>query len=151
MFNLILTIIAIALVVVLIAAGVYYGGISFNGNTIEAEAARYRTEASQIAGAVQLFKAHGNAITSSFTLGDLVDMNYLKTLPEGWSEASDSVVKPLEDIAGEKICFRANAQSGFIFESSESGVEAYSLDPSKGIPRCDKEDMPSGAACCVNP
>jgi hypothetical protein len=152
MFNLITVIIAIALLVVVTAVAVYYGGSIVGDQSTKAQATQYRNEAVQIAGAVTLYKAKGNAITSSFQLQTLVDENYLKSLPEGWEPGQDSIVKPLDinDPAAEGICFMANEQAGFTFLSSESDVSIYSKDTSKAIPKCTKANLPNTVPCCSN-
>ncbi|MGL5159060.1 MAG: hypothetical protein ACRC79_09645, partial [Acinetobacter junii] len=73
MFNIIIAVIAIALIAILTIASMYHGGSAFNDNKIVADAARYRTEATQISSAITLFKSDGNVITDKFVLQDLVD------------------------------------------------------------------------------
>jgi outer membrane PBP1 activator LpoA protein len=53
MFNLIITIISIALVVAMAAAAVYYGGTAFTQGTAKANAATLVTQAQQINGAIE--------------------------------------------------------------------------------------------------
>lgn len=57
MFNLIITIIAIALVVVLTATSVYYGGSAFSEGTADAIAATYINQAQQVQAAAVLYTA----------------------------------------------------------------------------------------------
>lgn len=152
MFNLITVIIAIALVIVVTAVGVYYGGSIVGDQSTKAQATQYRNEAVQIASAVTLYKAKGNSITSDFTLQTLVDEKLLKSLPEGWEPGQDSIIKPLDenDPAAEGICLMANEQAGFNFLGSETDVTPYSKDSSKGIPKCSKANLPNTVPCCSN-
>ena len=57
MFNLIISIIAIALVVALAGASLYYGGDAFSKGSSEAKAATYVNQAQQIQAAATLFRA----------------------------------------------------------------------------------------------
>lgn len=57
MFNLIISIIAIALVVVLAGASLYYGGEAFNKGSEEAKASTYINQAQQVQAAATLYKA----------------------------------------------------------------------------------------------
>ncbi|OXX64915.1 hypothetical protein, partial [Vibrio sp. V15_P4S5T153] len=65
MFNLIISIIAIALVVVLAGASLYYGGDAFNRGSSDAKAATLINQAQQIQAAATLFTAsEGGAPTA---------------------------------------------------------------------------------------
>ena len=57
MFNLIISIIAIALVVALAGASLYYGGDAFSKGSEEAKAATYVNQAQQIQAAATLYRA----------------------------------------------------------------------------------------------
>ena len=159
MFNLIISIIAIALVVVLAVASLYYGGESFSKGRIETEAARYRNEATQIAGAATMFKARGNSIDSNFTLQVLLDDNFLRELPSGW-EPGTGIVKHVLDSAepgSESICYTANKQSGFIFDGSDAGADTvadevvdYTEDANFAIPLCEKAGLDPMVPCCID-
>jgi hypothetical protein len=152
MFNLIISIVAIALIVVLAMASLWHGGTAFNDNKVVADAARYRNEAVQIASAITLFKGDGNEITDAFKLQDLVDKGYLKTLPIGWQPGSNKIMYPLDsgDTAAEHICITAIQQSGYAFDPTDTQVDAYSSDPTIGIPHCDKTGLDPMVPCCVN-
>lgn len=151
MLNLVITIIAIALVVILTATAVYYGGTVTGDQKTKANAAQFRNEAAQIAGAVSLFKAKGNAITTEFSLQDLVDQQYLKTLPDGWEPGQNAIVKRLDpnDPASESICLEANTQASFTFTPGDEFVVAYSQDPTKGLPGCDMPNLAGAVPCCI--
>lgn len=154
MFNLVVTIIAVALVVIITATAVFYGGGAMSDGVVDAEAAKYRNEAAQIAGAVRLYRAQGNEIVSGFKLETLVEKNYLGSLPEGWNPGSDIIMKAIPDTAdgaAEEICYTANKQSNFEFDSTEDSVVAYSQDTTKGIPLCDKPNLETLVPCCIIP
>lgn len=152
MFNLIVAVIAVALIAVLSGAALYYGGSSFTENKVDAEAARIVNEASQINAAILVYQADGNEVTESFKLTDLVSLGYLKGLPVGWTPGDDRAIKPLpeDDPGSERVCYQANVLAGFEFDPIEDDVETFVDDPSQGIPHCDKPDMPPGVPCCVN-
>ena len=80
MFNLIISIIAIALVVVLAGASLYYGGEAFNRGSEDAKASTYVNQAQQVQAAATLFKATtgGNATS----IQQLVDGKYMAGLPK---------------------------------------------------------------------
>ncbi|MCF2901849.1 hypothetical protein L1267_15845 [Pseudoalteromonas sp. OFAV1] len=68
MFSLIISIIAIALVIVLAGASLYYGGDAFNKGTAKGEAAKYVNEAQQIQAAVTMYKVDNkSAIPTGMT------------------------------------------------------------------------------------
>lgn len=152
MFNIIIAVIAIALIAILTIASMYHGGSAFNDNKIIADAARYRTEATQISSAITLFKSDGNEITDKFVLQDLVDKKYLNALPAGWLPGSNKIIMPLDTSsdASEAVCITAIEQSGYNFDPADTKVDAYSKDPKKGIPHCDKPELDPMVPCCVN-
>lgn len=151
MLNIILVIIAIALIGALVITSIWYGGESYSEGKIAAEATRYRTEAQQIAGAVTLYKAQGNEISDAFRLQDLVDLEYLKALPEDWEPGDNKIMRvlPSGNIESENICYVANEQSGFSFSSSEEDVKPYSQNIDKAIPYCNKDDLNRNVPCCI--
>ena len=81
MFNLIISIIAIALVVVLAGASLYYGGDAFNEGSSDAKAATLINQAQQIQASATLFAANeGGAATA---LEDLTENSkYMKSVPQ---------------------------------------------------------------------
>lgn len=80
MFNLIISIIAIALVVVLAGASLYYGGEAFNRGSEEAKASTYINQAQQIQAASVLYKA--NVGGNPDTLDKLVTDHYMAGKPK---------------------------------------------------------------------
>lgn len=81
MFSLIISIFAIAIVVALVAATLYYGGDVSTSGKAEAEVARSINELGQIKAALTTFEVtEGRSATS---LQELVP-TYLSAVPEGW-------------------------------------------------------------------
>lgn len=155
MFNIIIAIIAIALVVIISYATMYYGGDSFNDGKLKAEAARLVNEGSQIASAAMVYRAKGGDLSASdFTLNTLVDAEYLKTVPVNWNPDTDFVIYPVnsnDDPKAETLCYVANSQAGFHFDGAEvAGVVPYSKDTTKGIPLCSLENINPLVACCIS-
>ena len=77
MFSLIISIIAIALVIVLAGASLYYGGDAFNKGTAKGEAAKYVNEAQQLQAAVTMYKVDNKGDVSSVSSTVLKDDGYL--------------------------------------------------------------------------
>lgn len=154
MFNLIISIIAIALVVVLAIASLYYGSDAFNEGKLKAEAAQLRNEGSQIASAAMVYKARGGDLSSvDFTLNTLVEQEYLKKVPENWSPDTDVLIYPIdssEHPKAENLCFVANKQAGFTFDALGPSMSVYSLDTTMGIPQC-IDGLDPMLPCCVVP
>lgn len=86
MFSLIISIVAIALVVALVAATMYHGGDVLTSGRNRADAAAFVTGAQQIAGAAQMFLSlEGSLPTSINGASDatsLVTKGYLATVPD---------------------------------------------------------------------
>ncbi|MBV7542137.1 type II secretion system GspH family protein [Acidovorax sp. sic0104] len=82
MFTLIIAVISIALVVLLAAATMYYGGESLSEGRVQADAAALMNQAQQITGAIELYVADTNS--KDFESFDVLIPNYLTSLPEGW-------------------------------------------------------------------
>ncbi|MGD1524471.1 hypothetical protein [Vibrio owensii] len=79
MFNLIISIIAIALVVALAGASLYYGGAAFNQGNADAKSSTMINQAQQIQSAVLLYKANEGGEPEQ--LSDLLGV-YIKGEPE---------------------------------------------------------------------
>ena len=86
MANLILTVIAIALVAIASLMGAYYGGSAFLNNQSAANASTVLNQAQQIAGAWNAYLAD-NLNTAPATLTALVTNNYLAQIPTAPAEA----------------------------------------------------------------
>ncbi len=149
MSNLIIGIIAIALVVVLSSAGFFYGGKVYSTAKADAEVVKYLNESSQVESAYKMYKSKGNAVTTGFTINTLVDDGYLKSIPEGWGIYSGTLGTP---IAGnlslkEQVCYSANLKSGYDFNDTDNDVYVLSYDETKAIPYCNNAEAKS-APCC---
>lgn len=120
MFNLIITIIAIALVVVLTATSIFYGGEAFSNGAADAIAATFINQAQQVQAAATLFEAqNGGAPTTIAALSP----EFLKTVPVapgvgdlgGWTITGDvahtgSVIGASNDNFGitAEVCAKIN-------------------------------------------
>lgn len=151
MFNMIISIVAIALVVVIAGAGMFYGGDAYTENTVEAEAAKMRNERSQIIAAIEVYKSTGNSVGNGFKFASLIEGGYLKQVPDGWVADIDHAYKPLDlnDPGTMNICFTANEQDHFVFKDSEPDVYPIKMRPGFGVPYCDKEGLESIVPCCI--
>lgn len=81
MFNLIISIIAIVLVVVLTLATMYHGGDTVTRGREEAEVAQAVNEIGQIKAALTAYQAHEGSVPES--MNDLLP-GYLSSAPAGW-------------------------------------------------------------------
>lgn len=145
MFGLIVAVIAIALTLALAGAFLYYGGDIATHSSAKATAAQYRSEASQIAGAITAYKAEGNSVGSDFTLNALVPF-YLKQLPNvDWNISSNRIY--MDDI-DEGVCLAANDSANMSFTPNGSDIIAAASNPNKGIPIC-TESLSPNVPCCV--
>lgn len=122
MFNLIITIISIALVAVLAIATIYYGGTAFTQGSAKAQASTLVSHAQQITAANTLFaNANGGTFSNDLTAGSrLLSENYLSSVPKHPESANayelntdndvTLVVGAAADVA--KICEEVNASAG---------------------------------------
>lgn len=84
MFSLLITVFSIALVVILVAAVMYFGGNeAFSKGKEEAAAAQALNEITQIEGAMFSYQVHEGTFPSELEL--LVDKGHLTQLPNGWA------------------------------------------------------------------
>ncbi|MFS1429402.1 hypothetical protein LMH73_020225 [Vibrio splendidus] len=142
---------------ILSGVGVFFGGEVYKNNQVEAAAARYANESSQILAALVLFESSGSKIDSGFDVNTLVEEDYLTQVPLGWSVKSlstsnGSLAIDIPDRAAgysESVCYALNTNAKFTFSSSEEMVDPYSQDPSFGIPLCGKSDT-DGVPCCIS-
>lgn len=87
MFSLLITVMAIALVIVLVIATMYYGGSdSVSRGRDEALAASGANEITQIQSSLHAYQAIKGEWPES--INDLVDSRMMKSLPKGWGESS---------------------------------------------------------------
>lgn len=155
MINLIITVIAIALVVVLTATTVFYSGDAATSGVMDAEIARYLNEISQFKGAFKLYSAQGNSISSDFEIDNLVERGYLSSIPDNWSQQDNFIgsnisfsVKGPNEAMEQEICSGANEKLGYVFDSSEKDVIQNKNNPDNPIPLCESE-LSNGVPCCV--
>lgn len=129
MFNLVLSVIAVALVLGLALTSVFYGGSIFSDASAKNEAARLMNGAQQIKAALDLYKID-NAGMLPAEIDILTDGVYLKANPDGdWFFGDGYAVNP---VAEEDVCLEVNEKYGF-------------TDP---IPSCDADPYPVKAVCC---
>jgi type II secretory pathway pseudopilin PulG len=135
MFNLIISIIAIALVVVLAGASLYYGGDAFNKGSEEAKASTYINQAQQVQAAATLFKASNGGLPAD--LAQLVTEKYMAGTPklatgEGtWVVDKTNSVVYVEQTTGESaktgmtlaICDTINDNGAGVVSCVETGAD----------------------------
>jgi type II secretory pathway pseudopilin PulG len=118
MFQLIVSVIAIALFAVLAAASIYYGGPAFSNASAKGNVAALINAGQQIAGANALYKV--DATTSAATISDLVS-NYLSAIPTPppfasgtWALDTTSTVAYIGPSANAKaqVCTEVGNQGG---------------------------------------
>ena len=117
MFSLIVSIISIALVAVLAAASIYYGGDAFTKGSAKALASTVVTQAQQISSAHTLYKNDEGGTTAP-TVQALVDGEYLASIPAApakvvpdaatWTVASTSVSVDIDNL---EVCKLINEQA----------------------------------------
>ncbi len=79
MANMILSVIAIALVAIIVVVGVFYGGTMFSSYQAEAQATRLIGEAEHIAGTVSMYANEQHVLPTHLT--DLVEKEYFSEAP----------------------------------------------------------------------
>ncbi len=152
MFNLIITIIAIALVVVLTATSVYYGGSAFSEGSVDAIAATYINQAQQIQAASTLRLAQEGTSTS-----DVADLqgNYLTSIPtapagvwtiaDGYVVATPAVGSSVDGTITADLCDAINeAGSGLV-----QCLEGADVTTALGTPDADLSDAAENATAVV--
>lgn len=117
MFSLIVSIISIALVAVLAAASIYYGGDAFTKGSAKALASTVVAQAQQISSANTLYKNDEGGTTAP-TVQALVDGKYLASIPAApskvvpdraaWTVASTFVSIDIDNI---EVCKLINEQA----------------------------------------
>ena len=132
MFNLIVSVIAIALSAALAAASIYYGGSAFTNSTAKANVTTLVNQGQQIAGAGALYKVD-NAGTPPASLADLTQpddlatgtVNYLQASPvaptfaQGAWETNGSVAYvQIKASAVTNLCAEVEKQNGSLVQNS---------------------------------
>jgi type II secretory pathway pseudopilin PulG len=132
MFSLILTIIAIALVVVLSLAAMYYGGIAVSSSSQKALATQLISETQQIQSAVSLFKVDHDRLP--LTGSELTaDGKYMQAMPKGWEDATAVFKTTGPHGISETTCLDFNKQKNIPF-----------------VPNCSDEAYRRLVVCCVD-
>ncbi len=169
MFSLIISVIAIALVIVLAGAALYYGGDGFNKGTVKGEVAKYKTEAAQIAGALVAYQVDQRGFSEhpnnqnpdgEFGWDDLVDGGYLTVIPSSfqnestgeetirWGVKDNLIILPG---VADNVCLEANRVEGF--PTDQAGVTsidgtAHEIgETGEYVPLC-SETLSSDVPCC---
>lgn len=113
MYNLIITIIAIALTVAATAAAMYYGGDTLSQGRDRADAAAFVTGAQQITGGAQMHAATEGTVPDDVEA--LITAKYLNSLPvvkgDTWAlNTEDRIVTA--NVASPDTCKAINSQAG---------------------------------------
>lgn len=98
MFSLIITVVSIALASALAVSTVYYLSDKVRFARAKVDAAEYMNVGETIKGAINMYRAgNGNAMPE--TIQDLVDTEYLGSVPEGsWVITGDNVTQDNVDV-----------------------------------------------------
>lgn len=111
MFSAIIVIVSIILVVLALAAGVYYGGTSFSSASTQATVDQLANEGSQIKAASLLYQTdHAGATPPD--LATLVTDDYLTSQPANWSVAQGGTQVAYTPVTGTEVCEEFNAKYG---------------------------------------
>lgn len=128
MFNLIITIIAIALIAVLAIATIYYGGSVWSQQETHAHTARILNEGSQIKGAVELYRNdHAGSNPADLAALTADSGHYLKSIPRGDWGFDGSYA--LSDVTEETNCRAVNEKLGYGYIVPTCADEAYLTRP----------------------
>lgn len=136
MFNLIITIISIALVAVLAIATIYYGGSAFTEGSAKAKASTLVAHAQQITAANTLY-ANANGGTATTDISGTLVSSYLTSAPKS-PDAAAYTVTTSNDVSAvmsantSKVCEEVNKSvgladadldtDGFQFPATAAGV-----------------------------
>lgn len=101
MFSLIISIIAIALVVVLAGASLYYGGDAFNKGTSKGEAAKIVNEAQQLQAAFTMYKVDKKGATLAAGIADATSTTGTALLDELGYLAADLSAWDIDTVEGQ--------------------------------------------------
>ncbi len=161
MFSLIISIIAIALVVILAGASLYYGGDAFNNNGVKGEVARYKNEAQQLSAGLTLYLQEHHGFEDGFGWERLVEEGILKSIPSSvMNEAGDATIvswgvkENLIILPGvsDAVCVKANEMEGVqtVFGSAPADYQAM---PTVGadvyVPIC-ADGLDDSIPCCYD-
>ena len=170
MFSIIIAVVSIALVAVLAAAVIYYGGDAFNSGNSRAKAAEIINQAEMIKGAFTAYKVSEGDISINETVCDaangvydgclepLITAKYLTDIPQGakgWYIDGDKSLR--RTVASDfKACAVANFMNGASVPSNPDNKE-LKLDELKAnnlstfrqyIPECSSINGLDKYICC---
>lgn len=139
MFNLITTVICIALLAIMALATIWFGGSVHGDSNAKATYAGHMNAAQQIEGAMKLYQQdHGFLpdLQDDALLEKLVDEKYLNSVPEGgWKVQPGALYRPLYK-PNEKPtisqCAAVNKVAGFDVNNEDVGVNSEY----EGCPPC---------------
>jgi len=137
MANMILTVIAVALVAIIVVVGVFYGGMMFSSYQAEAQASRLISEAEQIAGTVSMYANEQHELPTYLTA--LVEKDYFMETPAKgvntrWKLSKGYAVNAIG--SGTPIhqsCLSARKRWGFDAEKYCADAEAAGCSPSSNV------------------
>ena len=117
MFQLIVTVISIALIAILAVATLWFGGLAFPEGGEKVEFTRIRAGAFQIETALNMYFADNGVYpegASQKILDELVARKYLVSIPTGGSEGGYDVENKqiVRALASEEQCFKLNKMAG---------------------------------------
>ncbi len=133
MSNLIVTVIAIALVGAMTLAAVYYGGSAWMGSQAQADASTISNEAMQVEGAVSVF--HGEVGRYPSDMSELVAREYLMsdTDMRSWEFVQEAALALIgTDARAQNACLEARKKQGLDAEENCEGVMEAGCAPSTG-------------------
>lgn len=136
MFQLIVAVIAIALVAVLAIAAMYYGGDAFNSSSERALYAQYTNEGVQISSAIKVYEAQTGVPTSKFNDAPDGSGGYLKN--KDGATIYDAAYN-FQTLVGTQLLKDKNLQSSaWIIEKGEvrKRIDMSSLETSEQLRRC---------------
>lgn len=140
MFQLLVAVIAIALVVLMVLVGMYYGGDAHTEAALRAQYTRNMNVAAQIDGALHLYyQEHAvypndgtDPLVDDVLLGHLRDETYLKDIPDGdWKVKPGFIYKPIEADATRAQCEALNRVAGVDLASATDLIDDF-----EGCPPC---------------
>lgn len=148
MFSLIITIIAVALVVVILAATMYHGGDSLTQGQKQAQVAKALNELEQIQGALVAYNMKERKEAAS--LQDLVP-GYLSSVPSGWgvdlTSASTELQTALASFEVSRVLTGSETDKLSICNDINAKLDIQP-DVNGNPPSCIGLD-PSFAGCCM--
>ena len=129
MFSLLIGFIALALVAALVLAAVFYGGPVLSRYGHAAQVAQTLSEEQQLMGAINLYRT--DKAKSPTVITDLVDGNYLKSVPEGWILSGRYLVNQNHPKITDDFCIKYNQKVGINF-----------------VPQCNDPAYSGVSVCC---